>query len=158
MRTTYRVLAHLVALGVVVQAGLIAFAWFSALNEIDGGAVIDASWEGNAGHVGHGIVGMMVIPVLALALLVVSFFAKVAGGVKWAAVVLGVAVLQVLLAFVSFGAPLVGALHGVNALVLLGVAERAASRARVTADVRIPAARTAADASAPAGTGADASL
>jgi hypothetical protein len=126
VRSAYRILAWLVAVGVILQAASIAYAWFSTLNEIDSGAVLDANFEGNAGHMVHGMVGMMAIPVVALALFIVSFFAKVAGGVKWAAIVLGVAVLQVLLAFVSFGAPIVGALHGINALVLGGVAARAA--------------------------------
>lgn len=132
MRSTYRVLAYLVVLGVVLQAASIAFAWFSVINEVDSGAVIDENFEGNAGHALHGIVGMMAIPLVALVLLIVSFFAKVPGGIKWAAIVLGVAVLQVVLAFVSFGAPIVGALHGINALALAVVAWRAARQASVT--------------------------
>jgi hypothetical protein len=36
-------------------------------------------------------------------------------------------VLQVVLAFVSFGVPIVGALHGINALFILGTAVRAVS-------------------------------
>jgi hypothetical protein len=54
----------------------------------------------------------------------------VPGGVKWAAITLGVTVLQVLLAFVSFGATLAGTLHGVNAFALGAVASIAASKAR----------------------------
>jgi hypothetical protein len=131
MRSTYRVLAYLVVLGVVLQAASIAFAWFSVLNEVDSGTVIDESYEGNAGHALHGMVGLMAIPLVALLLLIVSFFAKVPGGVKWAAIVLGVAVLQVMLAFVAFGAPVVGALHGINALVLAVVGARAARQASV---------------------------
>jgi hypothetical protein len=122
MRSTYRVLAHLVALGVVLQAASIAFAWFAVINELEGGAVYDQSSEGNAGHMLHGMVGMNLIPLLSLALLVVSFFAKVPGGVRWAAIVLGLAVLQVVMGIVAFGLPAVGALHGVNALVLFSVA------------------------------------
>lgn len=129
MRSTYRVLAYLVVLGVVVQAASIAFAWFSVINEVDSGTVIDESFEGNAGHALHGMVGLTAIPLLALLLLVVSFFAKVPGGIKWAAIVLGVAVLQVVLAFVSFGAPIVGALHGINALALAVVGARAGRQA-----------------------------
>ena len=37
--------------------------------------------------------------------------------------------LQIALAFVSFGAPVVGALHGLNAFALLAVAGMAARRA-----------------------------
>lgn len=145
MRSVFRILAYLIVVGVLVQAAVIAFAWFTVINEVDSGLVIDENYEGNAGHALHGIVGMMVMPLSALLLLVSSFFAKVPGGVKWAAVVLGVVVLQVLLAFVSFGLPVVGLLHGLNALVLLGVALHAARKAApagsvepagVTADAR----------------------
>ena len=41
MRTTYRVLATLLPIGVVVQAAAIAFAMFQITKEIDDGAVID---------------------------------------------------------------------------------------------------------------------
>ncbi len=34
----------------------------------------------------HGMIGMMLIPLLALVLLIISFFAKIPGGVKWAAI------------------------------------------------------------------------
>jgi hypothetical protein len=130
MKSAYRVLAHLVALGVVVQAMAIAFAWFGVIHDVDGGATIDASFEGNAGHAIHGMVGMNVLPLVALVLLIVSFFAKVPGGVKWAAIVFGLTVLQVVLAFVAFGAPVVGALHGLNALALFAVAVVAGRRVR----------------------------
>jgi hypothetical protein len=41
-------------------------------------------------------------------------------------------VLQVVLAFVSFGAPIVGTLHGINALLIIGAAGRAAALTRTT--------------------------
>ena len=126
MRSTYRALALLVAAGVLVQAAAIAFGWFDVIHDVDNGTVIDEDFEGNAGHAVHGTVGMMVMPLLALALLVVSFFARVDGGRTWAGLVLGAVVLQITLAFVSFGAPVVGVLHGLNAFLLFGVAMMAA--------------------------------
>jgi len=127
VKQTYRVVSGLIALGVLVQAAAIAFGWFDALHEIDNGLVIDENYEGNAGHVVHGIVGMIVMPVLGLVLLVVSFFnaKQVPGAPKWAGIVFGLIVLQVALAFVAFGAPVVGALHGLNALAIVGAAGRA---------------------------------
>jgi hypothetical protein len=132
VKQTYRVLAGLIALGVLVQAAAIAFGWFDAIHEVDSGTVIDENYEGNAGHMLHGLVGMYVIPLLGLVLLIVSFFAAkvVPGAVKWAGIVFGLIVLQVVLAFVAFGAPIVGALHGINALALIGVAGRAGMLAR----------------------------
>jgi len=129
MRSVYRVLAGLVALGVVVQAMAIALAWFTAIKDVDGGLVIDKNYDGNWGHSLHGTNGMMVIPIIALLLLISSFFAHVEGGIKWALYVVGLVVLQITLAFVAFGAPAVGALHGLNALVLLAVSAQAARRA-----------------------------
>jgi hypothetical protein len=122
MKITYRVLAYLIATGVMLQAAFIAFAVFGLIHDIDSGQVVDQSYEGNAGPSLHGITGMMVIPLLAIVFLIVSFFARIRGGVTWAGIVLGVVFLQVTLAFVAFGAEVVGLLHGFNALVLFTVA------------------------------------
>ena len=134
MKQTYRVLAGLIAIGVLVQAASVAFAWFDALSAVDAGTVIDGNYDGNAGHVIHGVVGMMVMPLLALILLIVSFFARTAvpDAVKWAGIVFGLTLLQVALAFAAFSAPVVGALHGINALAILGVAGRAGALTRET--------------------------
>jgi len=131
VRQTYRVVAGLIALGVLVQAAAIAFGWFDAIHDIDNGLIIDENYDGNAGHITHGIVGMYAMPLLGLILLVVSFFAReVPEARKWAGIVFGLIVLQVVLAFVSFGAPIVGTLHGINALAILGTAGRASMLAR----------------------------
>jgi heme A synthase len=142
------VLASLIALGVLVQAGAIAFGWFQVISDVENGAVLDENAELNAGHIVHGMNGMYVMPLLGLILLGVSFAAarSVPGARKWAAIVLGLTVLQVALAFVAFGAPVVGVLHGVNALLLLGSAARAASLTRTAA----PAAGSAPAGSIPA--------
>lgn len=120
MKPTYRVLALLIALGVAVQTMSIALGFFIVLSDKDTGE--------NIGLELHSVVGMIVIPLLALVLLIVSFFAGVAGGVKWAAIIFGLVVLQVLLAFAAFEAPAVGVLHGLNALALIAVAGIAGSR------------------------------
>jgi hypothetical protein len=131
MRATYRILALLIAAGVVVQAAFIAVAWFQVIHELDSGSVFDKNYEGNWGHMGHTVVGSGVIPILAILLLILSFFARIPGGVKWAAITFGVVALQVLFAFLSFGAPVVGLLHGINAFALAGVASIAARKARL---------------------------
>ena len=48
----------------------------------------------------------------------------------------GLIVLQVALAFVAFAAPVVGALHGLNALAIIGTAGRASLLAREAGGVR----------------------
>lgn len=130
MRQAYRVLAGLIALGVVAQASFIALGWFTALHDVDEGTLtINKDYDGNIGHSLHGIVGFNVLPLLALVLMIVSFFAKIPGGVKWAGFTLLAVVVQVVLAFVAFGVPAIGALHGINALIVLGVAGNTARRA-----------------------------
>jgi hypothetical protein len=108
-------------------------------NDVDAGLVIDDSYEWNAGMMIHGSIGMLVMPLVALLLLITSFFAKVRSGITWALILLGTVVLQIVLALVGFGIPAVGALHGINAIVILAlavVAGRSARSATVTsADV-----------------------
>ncbi len=150
VRSTYRFLAFAIAALVVVQAGAIAWAFFGLTNEIDqNGLVINkACLESEAGC-GGGFTaefgfaihmffnGLVLIPLTTLALLVVSFFAKVPGGVMLAGilfvlVLLQVIVLPMLSREVGSG---FGALHGVNALVLMGVAIMAGQRATTAAPV-----------------------
>ena len=126
MRQVYKVLANLVALTVLVQVASIALAWFTVLHDVDGGQVFTSD-DDNYGHVIHSF-GAIAIAVFALLLLIVSFFAKVDGGVKWAGLVFLAVLVQWLLAIVSFEVPVVGALHGLNALVIAGVASAAARR------------------------------
>jgi hypothetical protein len=143
MRKTYRILAYLVAAEVVVQAT--AIAWFVAglgAWVTDGGTLDNSVIESEefvfpeiAGVIVHGINGAIVVPVIALALLVVSFFAKIPGGVKWAAIVFGLTVAQGQIGYLGHDFPLAGAVHGLNALVLFAVALVTARRAR-----RVPAA------------------
>ncbi|MGZ0150574.1 DUF6220 domain-containing protein [Kribbella sp. WER1] len=129
MKAAYRALAGLVAIGVVLQAMFIAWGFFTVDKDLDGGAVFDKNSAATTGLSLHGIFGTMIIPIVALLLLIVSFFAKVDGGIKWALYVVGLVVLQILLAFLSFSAPVVGVLHGLNAFALLAVAGMASRRA-----------------------------
>lgn len=122
MRATYKGIAHTIAVCVVLQATWIALATFVLISDVDDGKVIDKNYEGNFANGLHGIFGMMVMPLLAIALLIVSFLAKIPGGSKWAGFVLLAVVVQIVLGFVAFGVPAVGALHGINAFIVLGLA------------------------------------
>jgi hypothetical protein len=133
MKAAYRVLAHLIALGVVIQATSVALGVFGLWHDVDNGTVVDKDYEGNAGFMIHGVVGMMLIPLLAIALLVVAFLVKVPDGVKWAALVFAAVAVQIVVAFVGFGVPAVGALHGLNALVVFSLAIVAGRAARAEA-------------------------
>ena len=143
MKSAYRVLAYLIALEVMVQASMIAFGVFGLGKYIEDGATVNksvmedsnTSFTGVVGFAVHGINGEMVIPLLTLAFFVVSFFAKVPGGVKWAGFTLIAVVVQVLLGMFAHELPQLGILHGINALILFGVA--------VTAGRRVGSTRTA---------------
>jgi hypothetical protein len=155
MRSVYRVLAGLIALQVAIQAMAMVYAVAGLGIWVDGGGVLNkAAFESEetlfpemVGFIIHGMNGMMVIPALGLLLLIVSFFAKVPGGVKLAAAVLGLIVLQVALGLFGHSVAALGALHGLNALVLFSAAVFAARRARAgrvasaRADAPVPAAR-----------------
>jgi len=148
MRATYRVLGYLIALEVVIQAAAVAYATFGESKFIEGGGTVDkALWDSDeipfdefVGYIVHGINGTNVIPLLAILMLIVSFFAKVEKGVVMALLVVVVVALQVLLGVYAHELPLLGLLHGINAFVLAGVASAAAARASKPEEVAVPAA------------------
>lgn len=136
MKSVYKVLAFLVAAEVAIQASMMAFAVAGLGIWVDkeGGVLDKATFEsepdftGAVGFMVHGINGMMVIPLLALVFLIVSFFAKVPGGVKWAALVLLAVVVQVALGIFGHENAVFGMLHGLNALLLFSLAFMAGKR------------------------------
>ena len=137
MRTVYRVLAWIIAVEVLLQAAAITYAVFGLGKWIQEGGVLDKSvmesevtaFPEEVGFMVHGLNGMMIVPVVALLLLVVSFFAKVPRGPALAGAVVGLVALQVLLGMFGHGIPGLGLLHGANALALFAVAVIAARRA-----------------------------
>jgi hypothetical protein len=124
MRTAYRVIAYPLALSVAVQASLIAFGAFALENNIDNGPVSDGDTTGVTLH--HSFAYVVVL--FAVALLAVSFGAKVQHGVRWAAIPLGLVVVQFFLAYAAYSAAIVGVLHGLNALAIFAVALLAGRR------------------------------
>ena len=155
MRTAYKVLAYLVAAEVAIQAMLIVWGIAGLGKWVDGGGVFDKAVIESAGAppfpevvgiIAHGINGFFVVPALALLLLIVSFFIRVRGAIKWAVIVFVLVIVQGQLGGLGHDFPLAGALHGLNALALFGVALYAGRRlqAATAAAVELPEARTAA--------------
>jgi heme A synthase len=139
MRTVYRVLAYAIAALVAVQSAAIGYAVFAQLNWIDTGGTLDKSAfdtgaPGTGAMIFHALDGGVVL-LLSLALLVVSFFAKIPQGVRWAVIVLVATIVQIALGTLSHMLAAIGAVHGAVALVLFGVAVMAAMRARKPAAV-----------------------
>jgi hypothetical protein len=149
MRATYRVLALLVPILVGFQAFVIGLEIFGLGSWVeDGNSFTKPVLEGDEGSVTGGIggalhgIGAEVLALVALLLLIVSFFAKIEGGVKWALFVFLDVVLQWALAFAAFlAAWQIGALHPLNAFVLAALGIKAYTNAK----------RPALDTTAPAG-------
>ena len=145
MRTAYKVLAYLVAAEVAIQAMAVVWGIAGLGKWVDGGGVLDKAvfeeaigsgampFPEIAGLLVHGINGMFVVPGLALGLLIISFFTKVRGAIKWALIVFALVVAQGQIGFLGHEFPLAGALHGLNALVLFGVALYTGRRLRAAA-------------------------
>lgn len=148
MRATYRVLGYLIAIEVIIQAAAIAYATFGESKFVEGGGTVDkALWDSDeipfdefVGYIVHGFNGTAVIPLLAILMLIVSFFAKVEKGVVMALLVVVVVAIQVLLGVYAHEVTLLGLLHGINAFVMAGVASAAAARASKPEAAAIPAA------------------
>ena len=71
----------------------------------------------------HGLNGGLIIPVLGLILLIVSFLTRNKTLVRWGAITFALVIIQSqLLAPLGHAYPALGALHGLNALVLFAAA------------------------------------
>lgn len=118
MRTAYKVVAHIIAAAVVIQAALIAWSMFGLIPSLENGTVPSGP---PLTAMLHGMIGMYVVPVLVLVLVVVALLAH--AGLKWALWLLLAVAVQIALAFLAFDAAWVGALHGINAFTIIALAE-----------------------------------
>jgi hypothetical protein len=146
MRSAYKYLAYAIDALILLQAAAIAWAVFGLSKWVeDGNTLTKAKIEGNQslfseenGFAIHGISGTMVIPLVGLILLIISFFAKVPEGVKYAAMLFGGIVLQVVLGVAAHGLPALGFIHGFWALLLFWLAYRTARQADVVGSATAP--------------------
>jgi hypothetical protein len=134
MKATYRVLAYLIPVIVALQASFIAMgtfglgSWVEDGNDFTKNILENGGSTGDIGFALHSF-GAMAAAAVALLLLIVSFFAKIEGGIRAALFVFLDVVLQWVLAFVSFGVWTIGILHGLNAFLLFGLGLMAAGAA-----------------------------
>lgn len=153
MKKAYKILAYLIALEVVIQATAIAWGFSGFTNWIREGNVFNETlledrdefhFTEARGFMIHGLNGFMIVPAISLIFLIVSFFAKVPGGVKWAGVVFVLVIIQSqILPELSRNVDAAfGAVHGFNALVLFAVAVMAGKRVSTAMDAKaeVPAA------------------
>jgi hypothetical protein len=139
MKKAYRNLAGLIAALVAVQAAAIAYGAFAIDKVIDkaknhGNTITDASskLDGGAGYGIHALIGMLVIPVVALVLFGIAFGALVPDGVKWAGFILLDVVVQVVLGIAAHAVAAIEWLHGPNALLLFVLGVYAARRVQLS--------------------------
>jgi hypothetical protein len=138
VRTVYKLLAYIMAAEVVIQSMAMVFAVAGQGRWVMEGGVLDKAvvesrefvFPEVLGYAIHGINGTMVIPLIALALLICSFFTKLPGAVKWASLILLLVVVQITLGILGHSIPTMGALHGLNALLLFSAAIYTARRGR----------------------------
>jgi hypothetical protein len=123
MRRVYQIVCHIITACVVVQAAAIAWATFTIAQSVNQGSAISEDAE-IVGFIVHSIVGQLVIPLLAIALLVIALIGR--AGIKWSAWLLLAVLVQLVLGYASFELPGLGVLHGINAFVVLGLSETAA--------------------------------
>jgi hypothetical protein len=135
MKSAYKYLALAIALDVLVQAASIAYAvsglasFFDDGHQVAEGTFADAHFTGVGGYALHATNGMVVIPLLAIALLVVALLSRIPGAVRQAGILLVMIVVQVGLGGAAADVPILGALHGVLALAVFGFATMIGVRA-----------------------------
>ncbi len=116
MTAVYKYLAGLVFLAVIVQIGFAGYGAFAVAKDTDGGTVNEDRFEDVFGmHAGFGYL----VVLLGLILLVVSLIAR--HRVKHTLILLGLLVLQVILAWIGFEVPWIGFFHPINAVVIAGL-------------------------------------
>ncbi|MEU5156828.1 hypothetical protein [Glycomyces sp. NPDC021274] len=138
MRVVYRILAYVIAAEVALQAAFMAYAIAGLYIWVQDGGVLDSAvlesedvpFDEAVGFMLHGINGMMIIPVLALLLLIVSFFAKIKGGIRFAVILLLWVALQIFLGLFGHEAAIFGLFHGIVAFAVYGTAFMAGFRAK----------------------------
>jgi len=143
MRSAYKFLAYAIDVLILLQAAAMAWAVFGLSTWIeDGNTITKAKLENHDGFLFteergfmiHGINGQMLIPLVGLILLIISFFAKIPGGSKYAGMLFGGIILQVALGMIAHAVPALGFIHGFWALLLFWLAYRTAKQADVVID------------------------
>ena len=118
MRTAFRIVVSLTSLAVIVQVGLAGYGSFNAIDKAGSDHSITKKQVEN-GFDPHGVVGTIVIALM-LILLIVALVGRYR--IRLAAILLGLGIVQMLLAWGGTGAAWVGFFHAVNALAIAGIA------------------------------------
>ena len=129
MSNAFRIWSSVVSLAIIVQVGLAAYGGFHAVDESDDKGTIGKNAVSN-GFDAHSVLGYVIL-IAAIILLMLAFASRRQGGahrVRWSALIVGLIVVQVLLAAAGDAVPWLGILHGMNALAIAGFAGSLAGR------------------------------
>jgi hypothetical protein len=129
LNSAFRIWASIVSLAIIIQVGLASYGAFNAVDKADDNGTIgkDAVSDGFSAHAALGYL----IFLAALILLVLAFLLRRTEGsarVKWSGGIVGLIVLQILLAWLGGASAWLGVLHGMNALAVAGIAGSFAGR------------------------------
>ena len=117
MRTAFRIVASLTSLAVIVQVGFAGYGAFNAIDKADNASVTKKTIEN--GFDPHGALGSIVV-LLMIVLVVLALIGRIK--IRIAAILLGLGIVQMLLAWGGTSQAWVGFFHGVNALAIAGIA------------------------------------
>ena len=129
MNKAVRIWASIVSLSIIAQVGLAAYGAFHAVKESDDKGSIGKNAVSD-GFTAHSAFGYVIL-LEALVLVLLAFAARRSGRpgrLRWSGIILGLIVVQILLAGLGDSVPWLGVLHGMNALAVAGVAGSFAGR------------------------------
>ena len=116
MSAVYKYLAGVIFLAVLVQIGFAGYGAFSVAGDVDGGVVDEDRFEDVFGlHLGFGYLVIL----LGLILLVVALIGR--HRIKHSAILFGLLILQMILAWIGYEVAWIGFLHPVNAILIAGL-------------------------------------
>jgi len=129
LNSAFRIWASLLSLAIIVQVGLGAYGAFHAVDVSDDKGTIGKDSVSD-GFGAHSVLGYMIF-LAALILLILALVGRRRLGsarLKWSGGLVGLLVVQILLAAAGDATPWLGILHGMNALAVAGLAGSLAGR------------------------------
>jgi hypothetical protein len=116
VRNLFRWLSAILFAAVVVQVALAAFGAFDAVHKADKVSISKKTIENGFGA--HAALGTLIVIAMLVLLIVASAGRLGPMQVRWAGGIFALGVIQFALGIVSTSAPVVGLLHGLNALLI----------------------------------------
>jgi len=127
VRSVFRVLTSILFAAIVIQVGLAGYGAFDAIHKAKTAPIKLKPLEDSFGA--HAVFGYVIVLVMLLLFMVASSAGLGSEKVRWSGGILALGVLQAILGAVSPSVPVIGFLHGINALAIYAAAALLAHRA-----------------------------